>query len=424
VYLLKKAGPWIVSAVLCLLAVEILGAALFYRTTGSLIYFNPPKAAPTVFDPRMKRHLHPYFGFTGPYSYRGSFYRTNNLGFTQIEEPREVPFRAEPNDFVVFVFGGSVAARLVNPVYGGTSLQQAMQKLPQMEGKNVVVYNMAQGPGKQPQQLIELAYLIAAGQHIDLVLNLDGAMEFASGYSNFENGIDPIFPPSEIMLAIGNELAPIDDTSQDYYELAYRVTHARAESKRYTLLLDNSRSGIAYVKNSILKAIYDRSLQSALSAYDPTIAKATSEGVRSRIGLDMPIKTTKDRIVEDIFEMWIRCSDLMNTMANSSAATYLNIVHPNGYYSKKVLTESEKTILNLPETSNIRQASSAGYALIESHADMLKSRGIVSGVALFDGIPDTVYADSTGHFGKFGETMLANFVAGQAGLRLGSPQNK
>jgi hypothetical protein len=284
---------------------------------------------------------------------------------------------------------------------------------------------MAQGPGKQPQQLMELAYLIAVGQHIDLVLNLDGAMEFASGMTNFEFGIDPIFPPVDIMLAIGNELVPIDDSSQDYYELAYGVTHARAESRRYTLLLDNSKSGIAYVKNRILKAIYDGSLQSTLSAYNQTVAKAKGwEGVRSRIGLDMPIKTSKDRIVEDIFEMWIRCSDLMKTMANSSGATYLNIVHPNAYYSKKVLTESEKTILNLPETNNIRQASSAGYALIESHADMLKSRGIVSGVALFDGIPDTVYADSTGHFGKLGETMLANFVAGQAGLRLGSPQNK
>jgi hypothetical protein len=289
----------------------------------------------------------------------------------------------------------------------------------------VVVYNMAQGPGKQPQQLMELAYLIAVGQHIDLVLNLDGAMEFASGFSNFENGIDPIFPPVEILLAIGNELAPIDDSSQDYYELAYRVTHARAESKRYTLLLDDSNCGIAYVKNRILKAIYDGSLQSALSAYNPTIGKTKgSEGMRSRIGLDMPIRTTKDKIVEDIFAMWIRCSDLMKAMANSTGATYLNIVHPNAYHSKKMLTESERTILNLPESNNLRQASSAGYALIESHADLLKSRGIVSGIALFDGIPDTIYADSVGHFGKRGETMLANFVASQVGSRLGSPQNK
>ena len=422
--LLKKIGPWIVSAALCLLTLEILGAALFYRHTGSLIYFNEPKPTPAAVDPSMKRHLHPYFGYTGPYSYRGSFYRTNNLGFPQLEEPRDVPFKPEPNDFIVFVFGGSVAARLVSPQFGGTSVQQAIQKLPQLAGKNVVVYNMAQGPGKQPQQLMELAYLIAAGQHIDLVLNLDGALEFAAGLSNLETGVDPIFPPTSIMFAIGNELATIDDSSQDYYELAYGVTHARAESKRYTLLLENSRSGIAYVKNRFLKAIYDRSLQSKLGAYNQTVAKAAGEGARKQLGLDMPIKTSRENVIEDIFGMWLRSSDLMKAMANSVGATYLNMVHPNPYHSKKVFTEAERTILNLPESEPMVRGGSAGYVLIESHADLLKSRGIVSGIALFDDVPDTVYADHSGHLGKLGETMLANFVADQVGLRLGSPQNK
>ncbi len=347
--LLKKIGPWIVSAGLCLLAAEILGAALFYRSTGSLIYFNEPKPAPAAADPRMKRHLHPYFGYTGPYSYRGSFYKTNNLGFTQIEKPREVPFKPEPNDFVVFVFGGSVASRLVNPEYGGTSVQQAIQALPQLAGRNVVVYNMAQGPGKQPQQLMELAYLIAAGQHIDLVLNVDGALEFAFALINFENGVDPIFPPMNILFAIGDELTPMEESSPEYYELAYGVTHARAESRRYTLLLENSRSGIAYVKNRFLKAFYDRSLQSKLTAYNQIFAKATGwENVRGRLGLDMPIKTSREKVIADSFEMWLRCSDLMKVMANSVGAAYLNVVHPNAYHSKKVLTEAERKILGPP----------------------------------------------------------------------------
>ena len=428
--LLKKIGPWIVSAGLCLLAAEILGAALFYRSTGSLIYFNEPKAAPaavdaSVVDPRMKRRLHPYFGYIGPYSYRASsFYRTNNLGFTQVEEPRDVPFKPEPNDFVVFIFGGSVAARLVNPEFGGTSVQQAIQKLPQLAGKNVVAYNMAQGPGKQPQQLMELAYLIAAGQHIDLVLNVDGALEFAFGLINFENGVDPIFPPMNILLAIGDEFAPLDASSPDYYELAYTVTHARAEIKRYTSLLENGRSGIAYVKNRFLKAFYDRILSSKLSAYNETVTKASAGGVRRLLGLDLPIRTSRDKVIEETFEMWLRSSDLMKVMANSVGAKYLGVVHPNPYHSKKVLTEAERKILDLPESDLMVRGGSAGYALLESRADLLKSRGIVSAAALFDDVPDTIYADKAGHFGKRGETMMANFVADQVGLKLESPQNK
>ena len=81
--LLKKIGPWIVSAALCLLAVEVLGAALFHRKTASFVYFNQPKtvtAPPAVAEVGYKRRLHPYFGYTGPYSERTATVSiTNNL---------------------------------------------------------------------------------------------------------------------------------------------------------------------------------------------------------------------------------------------------------------------------------------------------------------------------------------------------------
>jgi hypothetical protein len=138
----------------------------------------------------------------------------------------------------------------------------------------------------------------------------------------------------------------------------------------------------------------------------------------------MPIKTSKEKIVEDIFDMWLRCSDVMKVMANSTGAAYLNIVHPNLYYSKKVFTESEKALMNIPELNYVRQSSSAGLALIDSRAEMLKSRGIVSGMGIFDDIPEAIFIDGTGHLDKLGESMLADFVADQVGLRLASPQGK
>jgi hypothetical protein len=427
VSILKKIGPWIVSAALCILAVEALGAVRFYWSTNTVVYFNQPKAV--ISEPTAalayKRHLHPYFGYTGPYSLRGATVtETNNLGFVDSQR-REVPFKPDPNDFVVFVFGSSVAARLVNNSQHGTPLEQALQRLPQLAGKNIVLYNMAQGPAKQPQQLMELSFLIALGQHIDLVLSLDGTLEFVSGLLNFESGIDPILPPVDIMTALANELAPPDSSSEEYYELAYGVTRARAESKRYAQLLDNSASGIAYVKNRIFKAIYDRSLVEKLALYEKTAGKVAGwQTARKRLGLDMTIKTSKERVVEDIFDMWVRCSDLMKVMANSSGATFLNMVLPNPYGSKKVLTESEKAVLYTPETAYIREGGSAGHAMIESHAEMLKSRGIVLATAIFDGIPDSIYVDRSGHLNKMGETILADFVADQTGLRLGSPQGK
>ena len=424
--LLKKIGPWIVSAALCLLAVEVLGAALFHRKTASFVYFNQPKtvaAQPAVAEVGYKRRLHPYFGYTGPYSERTATVSiTNNLGFIDHQErelQREVPFKPDANDYIVFVFGGSVSSRLANHSMHGTTLPQALKRLPQLAGRNIIIYNMAQGPGKQPQQVIELAYLIAAGQHIDLVLNLDGAPEFVAGLNNLDVGIDPIFPSVDILLAIGNELTLPDTSSAAYYELAYAVSNARAEGERYERQSMNSVSGIGYIKNQFFKAIYDRSLDSNLTAYNQMIARTAGwEAARKRLGLDMPIRTSKERVVEDIFDMWIRSSDLMKVMSNSIGATYLNIVLPNPYYSKKTFTEAEKKLMVFPASHYVHRGSAAGLAFIESRAEMLKSRGIVSAVGLFDDVSDTVYVDSVGHLGKLGESMLADFVADQAGLRL------
>jgi hypothetical protein len=203
------------------------------------------------------------------------------------------------------------------------------------------------------------------------------------------------------------------------------LTHARAESERYTLLLDNSTSGIAYLKNRIFKAIYDRSLQRKLGVYNQTIAEAKGrESARQLVGLNTSIHTSKENVIEYIFGVWIRSSDLMKAMANSTGATYLNIVVPSPYYSKKTFTETEQAFLKMPALEIFRQANSAGYALIERRAEMLKPRGIVSGIALFDDVRDTTFADSSGHLVKMGETILAMFVADQVGLRLGSPQGK
>lgn len=420
--LLKIVGPWIISAALCLVAVELLGAAVAYWNTKSLVYLNVPKpvvAAP-VLEENFKRHIHPYFGYTGDYSRRG-FVETNSLGFLQMET-RQIPFVPKPNDFVVFVFGGSVAARLATNSQEGKSLQQTLESLPQIKGKNVVLFNVAQGPGKQPQQLMLLAYLIAVGQHIDLVLNMDGTLEFVTGVMNFNYGVDPIFPPVAILQAIGNELTPMENASEDYYELAYTVTHARAELKRYSSLLDDSTTGIAYLKNRLFRGYYDRILAKKLATYNEIVAKGKGwEAVRKRLGLDMPITTSKEKMIEDIFNVWLRCSDQMKNMANSIGAKYLHVVHPNMYYSKKVYTEAEKALMTIPE---VRLPSVAGLAFMESRAEMLESRGIVSALALFDDIPDTVYNDPTGHMNKLGETMLAELVAREAGLRLGPPSGK
>jgi hypothetical protein len=347
--------------------------------------------------------------------------RTNSLGFGQRED-RVVPFKPKPDDFVVFVFGSSVAGNVVAPPQGGTAIQDLLQKIPQLKDRNVIVYNMAQGPQKQPQQLMELAFVLALGQHIDLVLNIGGTVEFTSGLSNFESGIDPIFPPAATLGAIGRELALVDSSSANYYELAYHLSRDRAAVKTYSRLVVESRSGIGFLKNKFLLAFYSRSLIDDLANYEGTITrKGGWDDTQKLLSLDMAVSVTKDNVIDAIFQTWLRCSDTMQLMANANGAAFLEIVHPNPYHSKKKLTLDEIAELSsVPATEYIRRASVQGYDLIEQRSDMLESRGIVSAIALFDDSTESIYIDSSGHFSKPGEMIFRQFIADKVAAKLSS----
>jgi hypothetical protein len=418
-----KVAPWILSAALCVLAAEIFGTAVFFYQDGALVYRNTRN----ISDPEVetvatyKPRWHPYFGYTGPYSLTSETKisnNTNNLGFIQRQQ-RLVPFKPEPNDFVVFVFGSSIATGVVSAPRGSTPLRDNLEKLAQLKGKNVVVYSMAQGPQKQPQQLMELAFLLAIGQHIDLVINLAGTVEFGTGLSNFESGVDPIFPPAEMLIPIGQELTPVDSSSADYYELAFRLSRDRAAVKLYSKLVAESTSGLGFLKNKLILGYHTRNLASDLANYEAAVTRKRSwVDIKKLLSLDMSLSVTKDTVIDAVFQTWLRCSDMMRLMANSHGAAFLDIVHPNPYHSKKKLTPAEQAVLI--ETSNIARGSSQGYSLIEQRADMLKSRNIVSALTLFDDIPETIYEDSAGHFNRLGEGLFGQFVADQVAATLDS----
>ena len=424
--ILRNVAPWILSAALCVLAAEIFGAAIVLFKDGTLVYRNTRK----VSDPEVrteatyKPRWHPYFGYTGPYSLTSETRltdNTNNLGFVQRQE-RLVPFTPEPDDFVVFVFGSSIAAGLVLAPRGNPPLRDNLQKLPQLKGKNVVVYSMAQGPQKQPQQLMELAFLLALGQHIDLVLNVAGTVEFTSGLHNFESGIDPIFPDAAMLRPLGRDLAPVDSSTADYFESRFRLFRDRAGVQLYVKRVTEATSGLGYLKNRLILGYYSRNLANDLANYEKAVSRKGSWD--ELMSLDMSVSVTKDNVMDAIFQSWLRCSDMMKLLAKANGAAFLEIVHPNPYHSRKKLTQSEQAVLDLPPTSYLPRGASEGYRLIEQRADMLKSRGIINAMTLFDDVTETVYIDSTGHLNRLGGTLFNRFVTDQIAARLASVGEK
>lgn len=410
-----------IGLLVVLVIIELGGAAFFYLQNHKLVYLNDaqPIAPAPPDENTYKQRLHPYFGFAGPYSVTyqtslGTMY-TNSLGFFQ-REKLMLPYARSDSDFVVAVFGGSVAANLVLTPRGGLQLGSALEKLPALKGRRVVVINMAQGSGKQPQQLIELAFLLALGQSIDLAITVDGFNELALGLESYRNGLDPILPAGLILGGLAQEVMPATSGSVEYYEIAYHVSAAKRDVERHEREAQTARWGTAFLVDRTLLTLDNLALRKYLRRYNEALSAAGDWPARKKmLGLDMPVDTGKVDKVQELFDLWLRSARQMQLLAAANHIGYLHIIQPNQYYSKKVFTDREKEVaLSLPPDHPYRIALPEGYRILEAHMGALQERGIISAIPLFDAIREDIYIDNCCHFNASGETLLAEFVADRA----------
>lgn len=400
-------AAWLICIAIGLLIGEIAGAILFYRQQGELVYLNRREIhSTTQVEPaaRVGQRLHPYLGFGG---YSARF--TNNLGFPQYTDYK-VPFVPAPNDLAVFVFGGSVASNLVFPPQGGRSLETALRD--KIKDRNVIVYSMAQGSGKQPQQLMGLAMLRAMGQHIDVVVNLDGYNDMVFGYTNQYHRVHPIFPSAAIMWGIGNTL-DTGQRSSAFYRTAADLLEARLAITNYTDTANASRAGLKYLYRKAVISYHLRSKASAERRYVAAFGDNQNiERIKHLMGIDLPIDEKADG-TEMAFDIWLKSDEAMAALAKSAGARYVHVIQPNQYFkTRKTFSPDEaKVALSMPATEPVRIGAERGYAMFDKRADIIAKHGIISGVAMFDDQPGAMYVDNCCHYTKAGETILADFMA-------------
>lgn len=116
----------------------------------------------------------------------------NNHGFySPVDYPWSGPGDAG-DAFVVGVFGGSAAQLLALQL--GDGICDGLSGSTLVAGRTPVLLNCASGGMKQPQALITLNLLLAAGQQFDAVILFDGFNDAALSHANWESGHRPDAP--------------------------------------------------------------------------------------------------------------------------------------------------------------------------------------------------------------------------------------
>jgi hypothetical protein len=320
-------------------------------------------------------------------------WRINNHGF---QSPYDYPVAIDPGAFVIGIFGGSVAFQYA--FWASDRRSQVLKGLEQELGRPVVVLNFGIGGGKQPQQALQLAYFVGAGQRFDLILNLDGLNELYVGWLNANRDkIDPSMPAARILRTIGNNyserlLAGNDD----------RRTRLTQSLRGWSERSQRTRLATVHYAADAMRQHY----ANRLVALEEELSLSTST---------FPLLLTRkpdggEAFADSVSENWSRNSITMAAVAASIDAHYIHVLQPNQYFSSKHFTDLEIAQRNVLGEGDapLREIVPRGYLAYLKRADTLKKKGIsfVSAVRLFDRVKEDIYYDWCCHFNERGHRLL------------------
>lgn len=349
--------------------------------------------------------LHPYLGYVyaapteaetaAPDPLRG-------LGFPADATP--IPQPGGPDDFIVLIFGGSVAKRF-EPMGGAAALVARLETLPEAAGKRIHVGTVALGGYKQPQQLLALAYLASLGFRADLVLNLDGFNEATLGPTeNVPRGVATFFPRLWWLR--------VQDTPDRRRQAILGETVVlRARRTRWAQALGGPILG-----HSATATLAWRLLDGRLAERVALLERAMVDEAPSPVGIVAPPHPTardSDALADEIASVWKASSLQMSHLAAAGGARYFHFLQPNQYFRGSKPMNEQELRLAVGRPSPLDTWVNRVYPrLIEAGSELQDS-----GVAFFDltqvfsRTADPLYTDKCCHFSPRGYGILGQAMA-------------
>ena len=354
--------------------------------------------------------FHPFFGFIQNPSpdFRPGF-KINNYGFIS---PYDYPFKKfKKNQFVIGIFGGSVASDFSIFQVQNKILPQYLKQVPGLQDKEFVILSFATGGYKQPQQLLILNYFLALGQELDLVINIDGFNEVALSNLNNKNQINLAMPSIQ-------HISPL--TSLANNSLSIEAMQATIRIKENKTRINEGLESLQHCSLAACDALTSVYVQNLVNNYRKDVIafeKERSKKQQDEEGSVIFINKNKS-ILEDsaAFEQmswnWAKSSIFMHKILSASNVPYFHVLQPNQYYqTKRVFGEAEKRIAFNKETPYAKAVELGYPAILGKFPNLQKNNiNILNGVKVFDKTKDAVYVDSCCHYNKAGEVIFSNYV--------------
>lgn len=406
-----------INLLVLFLLIEIGSVGVYFLKTGEFFYTRTsgrPDAGNAQLNaglpaaannPSLLFQLHPYFGFVNrPNGAPGT--ASNRLGFWS---RHDYPFKkTAKNQFVIGIFGGSVAANLYFDELKSHALASALKRAPYLQDKEIIFLCFATGAYKQPQQLLLLSYFLSIGQELDLVVNIDGFNETALSYMNNKAGMETSMPANFLISPLA-DLANKDFSGPIVPTLELMLTRNKIQESQTRLAA--CRLATCYTFRWMQEKLLVSHYEEELRALSDARSKEKGDTLVHLDRIDEPLNDTE--VVSRLAEEWAQSSLMMSHLLAPRNVPYLHIVQPNQYYPTQRRFSKEETEIAIFAASPFREGVSKGYPELLSRVPKLRAAGVnvFDGTKTLDQVEGAVYLDNCCHYNKRGNEVFGSYIA-------------
>ena len=309
---------------------------------------------------------------------------------------------SDSSRYVVGLFGGSVALRV------RIALEQRLRHMLDSQGmsKELTLVTFATPGFKQPQQLLQLAFLLSEGARFDLVLNLDGYNEAVLSIAeNHDRGIYPTYPRLWDLRV----------------QKTREIRQAKAELDTIRGRLDRMDSLLTetHLRYSVYSGLLHRFLNQSLENQFLWVNKSVIENTSRHKGRGAAVleKTgpqegfsSRQELVDHVVSTWWRSSIMMAGMAAAQGGRYIHFLQPNQYLkNSKPLSDLERNSAHSEQSAGFRYVGLV-YPEMIGQAPRFKAMNVEfhDFSSIFNKITETLYVDTCCHFNEQGNWVLAD----------------
>lgn len=412
-----------VNLALTFLCIEGLSLAFYFINHKTFFYTRDKSKEPIVtelertgvrLDESIIERLHPFFGYVmkqGAFTKKEFGLKVNSQGFLSIYD---YPFiKQKENQYIIGIFGGSVAHNFVNDEYVTKGFSEKLKKFPEFANKEIIILSFASGGYKQPQQLLILNYFLALGQKFDLIINIDGFNEVALSNLNNKAQVElgmPSVQHIQPLTGLAN-----NSLSSEVMSSIIKITETKKQLGETINKLDSCKLALCYTITSLhLKQLVE-SYQKQVIGYDQKVKNSNMKDDKNNIVYIPKAKSVLDdaKAIEKMVATWSESSLMMKQLSAKRKIQYFHFIQPNQYYlTKRVFTEEEKR-LYLNPNSPYSDAVKRGYPLLLSKAEDLRKLqlNIFSATNVLDDAKETVYQDACCHYNEIGDDLLGSYIS-------------